>query len=237
MNITSTYNSGATSLKMVIFGESGVGKTTLASTLKEPTLVISAEAGLLSLAHAKIDVIDISMNDQGAILAPELRIARLGEVYTYLITPEARAKYKWIFIDSITEISQNLVAQLQKEFPDRKDSLVLYGENAKRMKSLVKSFRDLPYYNVVFTALSSVEKDENGQRFTGIDVIGKLSSTLPSYFDEVFYLHSDGEGKRTLVTEKSEKLVAKDRSGKLNKLEPADLSVIVSKIRGEKKSA
>ena len=232
MKITNTKNLSATSsLKMVIYGTSGTGKTTLAKTIGESTLLISAESGLLTLSGSDIDVIDISQDDNGNVIPKEKRIARLGEVYQFLLSDEAKKKYRWIFIDSLTEISQNLVECLQAEFPDRKDSLVLYGENSKRLRSLVKSFRDLPHYNVVMTALSVIDKDEAGMRFTTIDLVGNFASKLPGFFDEVFFMGVDKDGKRFLVTETSERMVAKDRSGKLERLEVPDLSVIAKKIR------
>lgn len=238
MKIFNTDQVGDSSLKILVYGESGAGKTTLAGTIKEPTLIISAEAGLLSLKGKKIDVIDLSLDDEGKVIPQENRIVRLSEVYKYLLTDEAKKKYKWIFVDSLTEISQNLMAALYKEFPERKDTLPMYGENSKRMRSIVKTFRDLPFYNVVITALSMVDKDENNQRYTGINIVGKLSDSLPAFFDEVFYLHVDKEtSERVLVTEKSDKLVCKDRSGKLDKFEKPDLSQIASKILGEKKNA
>lgn len=224
MIISSTKGIGVNALKMLVYGPSGVGKTSLAMTIKEPLLLISAEAGLLPLRHSEIDVIDLTT------VTKDKRIDMLAEAYTYLMTPEAQKKYKWIMIDSLSELSQNLVEKLQVEFPDRKDSLVLYGENAKRMRSIVKLFRDLPHYNVIFTALDETEKDDNGMRFQTIQMIGKISQQLPAYFDEVFYMTTI-EGVRKLVTGKSEKLVAKDRSGALEQFEPADLGLIVAKIR------
>lgn len=230
MKISSTKTDGKHPIKMLIYGESGSGKTSLAGTIKEPVLLISAESGLLTLRDKEIDVIDISQDDNGVMIAKEKRISRLGEVYNYLLTDDARKKYKWIFIDSLTEISQNLIEQLNSEFPERKDSLVMYGENSKRMRSLIKSFRDIPYYNVAMVALSTIDKDENGIRFTTFDLVGNFAAKLPGFFDEVFYLHVDKDGKRALITEKSERVIAKDRSGKLGKIEAPDLSIIASKI-------
>ena len=238
MKITKTKDCGVDKLKMIIYGEPGSGKTTLAGTIGEPTLIISAESGLLSLRGHSIDVIDMTTDDYGVLIPKEKRITRLQAIFAYLLTEECKSRYKWIFIDSLTEISQNLVEQLQLEFPERKDSLVLYGENAKRMRSLIKSFRDLPHYGVIFTALSTIDKDENNQRFTGLSLIGKIADSAPGLFDEVFYLATKqdpetGAIERRLITSKTEKLVAKDRSGVLNHLEPADLGLIIKKIRGE----
>ena len=241
MKVNNTRNYSSNALKILIIGPSGSGKTSLAKTTGEKTLVISAESGLLCLNESDIDIVDITSDDTGALISKEKRITRLGEVYRYLLEDETKKKYKWIFIDSLSEISQNLVEQLQVEFPERKDSLVLYGENAKRMRSIIKSFRDLPYYNVVMVALSETDKDENNIRFTGPSVIGKISNQLPAYFDEVFYLHVDrneeGQTVRRLVTEGSERLAAKDRSGKLAKFEEPNLSSISKKIQTTIKGA
>jgi nucleoside-triphosphatase THEP1 len=236
MKINSTKDLHTTRLKFLISGVPGSGKTSLARTINEPTIVISAEAGLLPLAGHNIDVIDISTNDEGQVIPSDQRIERLRQALAFLLTDEARAKYKWVFVDSLTEISQNLVEALQKEFPDRKETLVLYGENSKRMRAIVKAFRDLPWYNVVFTALVEDNKDELNRNIKSISMVGKIAQTIACYFDEVLFLHvfEDDEGvtKRKLVTRASEKVVAKDRSGKLNQLEDPNLQQIAAKIKG-----
>jgi hypothetical protein len=93
---------------------------------------------------------------------------------------------------------------------------------------------------VVFTALSSVEKDENNHRYVGVSMVGAMADKVPAYFDEVFYLHVEkdeesGKTKRMFITEKSDRITAKDRSGTLNKYEPADLGHVSKKIKGELK--
>ena len=68
----------------------------------------------------------------------------------------------------------------------------------------------------------------------------KLGEALPYLFDEVFRLvvidEDDGAGgkvaSRYLLTATDGKSVAKDRSGKLEAYEPADLGAVVGKIAG-----
>lgn len=236
MNISSTKGASAEKLKILVYGESGVGKTQLATTLPESTLIVSAEAGLLGLNGSDIDVIDIAVDDNGRIIPEENRINALKNVYRFLTSQKARDKYSWIFIDSLTEISENLMASLYRELPERKDTLLRYGENAKRLKALIKSFRDLSYYNVVFTALASVEKDEVEARRYGPLVIGKVAQSLPAFFDEVFYMEVEEtpEGpQRVLHCDKDNRFIAKDRSGLLGKKCPPNLGDIAQKIKGE----
>lgn len=232
MLISSTKGVGTNAIKMVVYGDPGTGKTSLVKTIKEKTLVISAEAGLLPLREMEIDVIDLTIDDNNQPLAKEKRISKLLEVYQFLQSDDCKKKYKTIFIDSLSEINSNMLEQLQQEIPDAKDTLKMYGELSKRMKSLIKAFRDLPHYSVVFTCLSEVDKDENGQRYIGPQLIGKLSGQIAAYFDEFFLLHVNKEtGARVLVTCKTDNVIAKDRSGSLEKTEPADLGLIFEKIR------
>ncbi len=227
MKIQNTKDTENNYLKILVNGESGAGKTTLAKTLLGKTLVVSAEAGLLSLKGCDIDFIDLSTTDAGvAITDPVMRIARLSDIFKYL---QAGTKYQNVFLDSLTEIGELMVQSLYREFPDRKDSMVLWGENSKRMRSIVKSFRDLPY-NVTMVTLSKLDKDQSNKRFMGFSIAGALAEQLPQYFDEVFYLHVNEEGVRGLVTRKTDVYVCKDRSGRLDILEPADLGAIAIKI-------
>jgi hypothetical protein len=240
MKILSSKAFGQESIKVLIFGQSGHGKTTMCATTLEPTLIISAESGLLSIAGSECDVIDLAQDDQGKLVPKEDRIARLMEVYKFIQTDEVKKKYKWICLDSLTEIGQNLVEKCQKDFPDRKDGMVLWGEYAKGMRGIIKAFRDLSFYNVVFTALSIEEKDENGKRLFAIDLNGKIAQQLPQFFDEVLFLHvaknEAGEQVRKLLCNPVDTVpYAKDRSGKLEKFEEPNLAKIAMKIRNKPK--
>jgi energy-coupling factor transporter ATP-binding protein EcfA2 len=244
MRILNTSNQEHQKIKALIGGPSGAGKTTLAGTLNGKTLIVSAESGLLSVADKEIDFIDLSRNDKDEVITePAQRIARLSEVFKYLHAGcpsedgKATWKYKNVFLDSLTEISELLVAKLNKDFPDRKDSFPMWGEYGKIMRSIVKNFRDLPY-NVWMSVITEVDKDENNKRYVSFKVAGSIADQLPQYFDEVFQVHVDAEGKRSLITRASDVLIhCKDRSRKLLPVEVADLGEVVRKIetKGEKK--
>jgi hypothetical protein len=226
-----------------VFGKPGSGKTTLLKTLiplGEPILFLSVEAGHLVLKNVKVDMIDMTVDDNGKLLPAGERLKALRRVYTFLQTDEARNKYKWIFIDSLTEIAQNIVEGLQSDpkYQDEKMALRMWGVYTQELKTLIKAFRDLPHYNVVVTALAEEDKDEMGSLVTGVMMQGKISQQVPAWFDEVFYLSArkDKEGKeiRKLLTSATDRVIAKDRSGALEQLEEPDLAKVVNKIRGEK---
>jgi hypothetical protein len=114
------------------------------------------------------------------------------------------------------------------KYPDRKDSLVLFGELGQATRDVVKIFRDLDYH-VVFTILSKIEKDDSGRRFVGFDLIGGISDKLPQFLDIVTYLKVDNDGKRSFICAPTDAILAKDRSGKLDAVE-YDLGTMFNKI-------
>lgn len=225
MKILSTKDIAATRFTCVVYGQPGVGKTSLAKSTEEKTLIISAESGLLSLAGSDIDVVEIVKWDD------------IYPVVAALKSEEMQAKYKWIFVDSLTEMSQKLleVVKAKPEYSDPKKMIKLWGEYADRITAFVKLFRDFKPYNVVFTALEKFEKDDIGKRFVMVDMPGSISMKLPGFFDEVFRMtaEKDSHGRNFLFTEGTEKFVAKDRSGRLAPQEQSNLAYIYAKIKGD----
>ncbi len=220
--------------KMLIYGGSGVGKTKTLGTLLGKTLIISGESGTKPLEGLDIDVIDISLHDTErmengkpvVMMNPDDRLAKLSRAFKML---HDGTDYMNVGLDSVSEISEVVLESAGRQFPEAKDSFPMWGSYSKKMKSIVKGFRDLPY-NVILTVLSKDEKDDVGKRFKGFDVAGQISGKMPSYFDYVLYLHADAEGKRTFITRKTDTLECKDRSGRLEGREEADLGLIMTKI-------
>lgn len=214
----------------LIIGQAGIGKTSLLRSIdeSEPIFCVSAEAGLLCVrdlvASKRVQGVEVST------------FAELAEVYSFLVSPAA-AGFKWVFIDSLTEISARCLDGLKVKFPDRKDSFSLWGSYADQMVSMIKGFRDLPAFNVIFTCLSSEEKDEVNRRYVGPCISGaSVKERLTSFFDLVAFMttmpDSNGKEQRVLVTQPMGCFPAKDRSGLLSPVEPPHLGAIKAKILG-----
>ena len=213
--------------KIVVYGESGMGKTTLIASLPGRVLIVSAEAGLLSLSFAagdpRFDVVEINT------------VEDLIGVHKHLSS--SSHGYDWVAVDSASEIAEVILAAEKMKAPDPRQA---YGAVIERMTAAFRAFRDLHTVGVYFSAKLAKNKDDATGRVTyGISMPGaKLGDAVPYLFDEVFRLVSvdevDANGAkmpvRYLQTSGDARSVAKDRSGALDPLEPADLGAILAKM-------
>ena len=216
LNVKSTSNVSNLGINCLIYGQSGVGKTTLAGTLEGRTLIVSAEGGLLSLRRKAVDFIELE--GQGSE-----KIDHLKKIFKELISSE----YDNLYFDSMTEIGQCFYDVASKEFPDEKHILKRFGHTKEVITKFIKLLRDSKK-NIFLTCLEKTDKDETGKRFTVPDIIGSVATTSPAYMDFVFHM-GIYEERRMLLTHSMNGIVAKDRSGRLDKLEAPDLGIIFNK--------
>lgn len=207
-------------VNVLVYGESGTGKTTLCATAPRP-LIISAESGLLSLADQDLPVFEINTRND------------CNEVYEWLEkSKEAKETYDTLCLDSLSEIAETLLAS---EKAINKDARAAYGIMAEEMSILIRGFRDLPYHTY-FTAKTKKIVDEASGAITYMpSVPGQmLLNNLPYFFDEVLRLDigktTEGKTFRYLDTVGDRRYIAKDRSGKLAVQEKPDLQHIFNKI-------
>ena len=215
--IESTYGiSARTGVKMLCYSRSGIGKTCLLATAPAP-FALSAENGLLSLNRLQVPYTRITTLQQ------------LDTVYTWLLNRQDGERIKTVGLDSISEIADACLANALKS---HKDPRKAYGQLTEEIMLRFRAFRDLPYRHVYFIAQQERIVDETtGASFYGPSYPGqKLGQKTPYLFDETFNLIIDKTGQRWLRTRPDHQYDAKDRSGRLDEFEPANLTHIINKI-------
>ena len=221
MKLKSTNDVAVTGVKMLVYAQAGGGKTSLIPTLPSP-VVLSAEAGLLSIAGSGVPYVEVNSVDA------------LNEVYRWLTESQEAAQFESVALDSISEIAEVVLAS---EKATAKDPRQAYGALQDIMGGVIRSFRDLPGKHVYFTAKLEKSQDEMGRILYSPSMPGaKLGQQLPYFFDLVLPLRveKDAEGNtvRSLQCQSDGLWTAKDRSGRLDAWEPADLGHVIKKIQG-----
>lgn len=221
INLQSTSTIASSGVKVLVYGQAGAGKTTLIKTAPAP-LILSAEAGLLSLAGTDIPYVEIHS------------IAELGEVGQWITQSKEAAQFKTICLDSISEIAEVCLSEAKQSL---KDGRAAYGEMADQMSKVIRAYRDIPGRNIYFTAKMDKSESDTGARLFAPSMPGKtLTQQLPYFFDEVLALRlvtdKDGNTGRALMCAPDTMWTAKDRSARLAAWEPADLGAIFEKIAG-----
>ena len=220
IKIVSTNSYKVSGIKVLVYGDAGVGKTVLCSTCPAP-IILSAESGLLSLRKFNLPVIEVKTVDD------------LTEVHTWLSSSKDAQQFETICLDSVTEIAEVVLANAKGVVKDPRQA---YGEMIDKMSMVIRAFRDLPGRNVYFSAKQEPNKDEfTGSTRWGPSMPGsKLAGQLPFFFDEVFRLAvgktKEGQSFRYLQTQPDLQCGAKDRSGILQPAEPPDLGHIFKRI-------
>lgn len=194
-------------LKVLIYGEPGVGKTTFTASAPN-TLLIDVERGARTLAgnNANVDVLEFVSIEQ---IEATIRYLREGN--------SAFEKYDTIAFDSLSEMQRRLIdAQLSNASkmtgtPVYKADWDIYNINTQRLRSLMSAFRDINK-NLIVTAQAKQDKDDS----TGImmyrpDLTPKLAATVAGLFDIVGYLRINSKGERILQVQPSKTILAKTR--------------------------
>ncbi len=234
---TSSQESRTSGVKMCVYSQSGIGKTCLVATAPRP-LLISAEAGALSLSKANLERL-YGVNNPGITYDIPMIVIRnvddLSEAYKFVSTSPHMSQFDTVCLDSISEIGEVVLNNAKRLVKDPRQA---YGELIEKMETLVRLFRDLPNKHVYMAAKMEPTKDEmTGIVKYALSMPGaKLAVKLPYFFDEVFRLgigkDPQGVEYRFLQTQPDLQYEAKDRSGALNKIEYPSLTSIINKIQG-----
>jgi hypothetical protein len=251
MRMTNSKDKSLSYIRALVYGDSGIGKTTSLRTLpQDRTLIAAAERGLIPLRGCDFGVAVIESWDD----TRELAVACRADPITV-----GGKQVSVLAIDSLTEIGElckkhivevdrrKLISDRTKgktEVPqgvyDDQMTQEDWGLYTTRMRNLLSAFCHLPCH-IIFTALSSLTEDKtDGKVYRGPALNGKLARECCGQFDLVLHMESvtqpDNSNERVWRTFNDGRVLAKDASGKLDQFEAANWTSAFKKILNGKEA-
>jgi hypothetical protein len=246
-------------LSAIIVGPTGVGKTSLVRTLFPETLgktlVADSEKGYAPIAHLPFDSVRIetwrdAMNLAAVIggqnpALPQTSAYSIAHYVQVAADPElaSLANYETYVFDSLTAMSQLCrihCEQLAEATTDRgkRDTRAIYGLLANHMLGWLRQVHHAQGKNIILLAiLDRVTDDFNTPTWQPQFEGQKTARELPVIVDEIITMtwvdFADGKPPvRAFVCTSPNPwgYPAKDRSGRLEQLEPPDLGRLLAKL-------
>lgn len=218
-------------VKSVIYGGPGSGKTPLINTAPNPVMLV-CEPGLLSMRGSNVPCFE------------GYTVKAIKEFFKWLYSSSEVKKFDTLVIDSVSQLAEIILIDKLKTI---KHGQKAFGEMNNEVMEYASWLFYLKQKHVVLLAKEAViQKDVmvfvNNQ--PTVQTLNKrqpyfpgkeLNIKIPHLFDEI--LHADkatvpgqnGE-QRVLQSLEAKDLMARDRSGKLDPMEPHDLTYLFNKI-------
>jgi len=245
--------------KILLTGPSGVGKTSTLRTLSAKlasTLVVDIEAGLIAVSDLQFasvrpqtwnDCRDLACVLGGPNPALPANVAYCEAHYNEVMkNPELAqlAGFTTLFVDSLSAAGRlcfTSAEQAPEVFTDRgrKDLRAIYGLHARSMLGWLNQLQHARERTVIFTAVLEKNTDELNVSTWQPQIEGaKTGRELPAIIDEIITMNwvdfGDRKPVRAFVCTNPNPwgYPAKDRSGRLEQLEPPNLGALIEKLTG-----
>ena len=223
--------------KIAIYGESGTGKTSQIAALWQllpegkKLLILTAEHGLRSLRTVCPDMIDA----EDVIVGECHSIADVREGVA--LASDENNGIAWCVVDSVSNLADRELRARLEASPDPRQA---YGGMMSATLGVLWQMVDVAHLGVLFIFQESRKEINEGSakrpemvnHYAMSIPADSLKQSMPYTFDAVLRLEMKSDGTRQIRTAKTQTIMAKDRTGKLDATEPCDLGAIVEKILG-----
>lgn len=209
MKITKAKDMKKMGVTVLLYGESGSGKTTALKTLPGKTLIIDIEGGTSVLRGSDCDVVSIPNSLDG-----------LKDAMDELCLQE-KPDYQNVCLDSLTELQTCMLVRMAEVSKTSSPTLADYGVVSFKMRDYARRLRDLREkgVNVVLTALQTpleIEHNEDTVKTCLYPlVLKKLAPEICGLFDIVAHMEVSNKaghiGERFFRLDGDDKVVAKNR--------------------------
>lgn len=224
-----TDRSQTNKAKILMYGEWGTFKTTLATTMPRPILMHSFDPGGDKLKHvqdgARDGSIIVDNSWQSRVMGDsESRFAAWNEEYNSLKSKKVFNEIGTFVIDSFTTLQRLVVDAsvesnaknkiISKKMPIKVPQMRDYGVQDSAMEFVMADILDLPCH-VVIIAHAEEGTDDNDIPYHRPLIIGKkLRGKIPMLFDEI-YVTTASSGKGKVYTKPKGMYHARTRLGSM----------------------
>lgn len=169
-------------LKVMVFGQSGSGKTTFALTAPNAA-VIDTERGT-----------DLYSGRDGIAPFGVLRANTLTEIQTAVaFLKTGKHSFETVILDSLTPVYDVLVGALESKSKSGEMSYREWGAVKRKMNALYNALLDLPMH-VIITAREAVEYETSGRELRKVGAKPDADKSLSYVFDFVLQMNRDKSG-------------------------------------------
>lgn len=218
-------------LNIFLYGLPGTGKTRFIGSAARlmPTLLLKAEEGALSVADTPCKVLPL-------IEAGKDPRVRLAHVLAYLRSPEGQRAFRCVALDTLSSYQHEIVNHIRRNRKGGALQLKDWGEVIDATTDALGELSKLPQTIIVTCHSQEIEQDEGGVLVRPALSGKKLPNGASALYDISAYTGRQKVDNEiayvSLTSFGSEKYVVKDRTGKLDPVEPTDFAVWHRKIYG-----
>jgi len=195
-----------TGLNILLYGDSGTGKTWFCGTAPKP-IVLDFDGGIITLRDKDIPYV------------PREEMSTWKKAMKVIDEAMEAKEFETIVIDSFTVLSMLCMEFILKQNGVDTPRLSDYGQQIRLLQGLIDTLTSgYPEKNLIVVCHAEPVQDEFGRIDIRPLVVGKFSSRISLFFDEVYYstvvkkgMGSKAKEEFILKTKKGSNFVAKSR--------------------------